>query len=249
MNNEFITSLNEMTDEDLGHESKKKGILAFLSENMRPIFITLCMLVAAGCMIYVLMSTFSYAEAEDIYEDIDSEKRLVLAMTADRASLATPDYAACLNLSEEDINHYRDEDDTNPMFKKMYTKLYFMTQSYPDVYGWITIPGTNINYPIMQAEDNDYYLRRSYSGARLLAGSIFADYRNDRDLLENRNLILYGHHMTHRLMFHDLDNYLSEEFFNEYNTMYIYTLKGVYTYKIMAAFQTTSDFYYIKTSF
>jgi sortase B len=62
-----------------------------------------------------------------------------------------------------------------------------------DIVGWIRIPDTDIDYPILQGSDNDYYLSRNYLGEFAVAGSIFLDYRND---FGDDFLIIYGHSMS-----------------------------------------------------
>lgn len=81
----------------------------------------------------------------------------------------------------------------------------------PEIVGWITMDDTQINYPIVQAKDNDYYLFRNYKGEDMRAGSIFMDHRNDVKS-QNRNTILYGHRMKDGSMFGSLKKMLDEDF-------------------------------------
>ena len=89
-----------------------------------------------------------------------------------------------------------------------------------DIIGWIRIFGTSINYPILQAEDNDYYLSRNYKGEFATAGSIFLDYRND--LAKDRFAIIYGHRMGMGGMFTDVTKYQDETYYDEHETGEIY---------------------------
>lgn len=77
---------------------------------------------------------------------------------------------------------------------------------------WIDIPGTGVSYPVVQAEDNDYYLRRKLNGENNFAGTVFMDYRNDPAVTDD-NTILYGHNMRDGSMFGLLKKYGKEEFF------------------------------------
>ncbi|RKO61050.1 class B sortase [Caldibacillus debilis] len=118
----------------------------------------------------------------------------------------------------------------------------------PDIVGWIEIPGTDISYPVLQAENNEFYLTRNYKKEKSRAGSIFMDYRNDvKDL--KRNVILYGHRMKDDSMFGQLDKYLSEPFFRRHRTIYFDTLYESYDAEVFAVYKTTTDFYYIDTDF
>lgn len=117
-----------------------------------------------------------------------------------------------------------------------------------DIVGWITIDDTKINYPILQAEDNDYYLERNYEREDSMAGSIFMDYRNDVSAY-NPNVILYGHRMKDNSMFNSLEKFLDEDFFNNHQTIYFDTMYESYHAEVFAAYSTTTDFDYIQTDF
>ena len=80
----------------------------------------------------------------------------------------------------------------------------------PDYRGWLTIPGTNIDYPVLQGPDNEYYLTRSYTGAYDSKGSLFLDYRAAPD---DQNLVIHGHNLGQTpAMFTELLNFLSPDY-------------------------------------
>lgn len=87
----------------------------------------------------------------------------------------------------------------------------------PDVCAWITMDGTNIDFPVLQGETNLTYINTDVYGNFALAGSIFLDTRCDRNF-EGTYSLLYGHHMENSNMFGDLDLYKDEQFFNENRT-------------------------------
>ncbi|GAE32241.1 NPQTN specific sortase B [Halalkalibacter hemicellulosilyticusJCM 9152] len=117
-----------------------------------------------------------------------------------------------------------------------------------DIVGWITIDGTRIDYPVLQAEDNEYYLNRNYLHDETRAGSLFLDYRNDIHE-EDRHTIIYGHRMRDGSMFGQLPRFLEQEFYEEHSTMMWDTLYEQYDVEIFSAYITTTDFYYIETEF
>ncbi len=121
----------------------------------------------------------------------------------------------------------------------------------PDVVGWIELEGTEIDYPIVQAEDNDYYLKRDWLGQDNSAGAIFMDFRNDPEGLEERktHTILYGHHRQDGSMFQNLVNYKEEEYFRENPTFEVTDQYGTHTFEIFSVYITTIDFYFIETRF
>ena len=85
----------------------------------------------------------------------------------------------------------------------------------PDIVGWIYIEGTNINYPVVQTVDNDYYLSHLFDGSYNWLGCIFLDARNAPDL-SDKNSIIYGHHTQDSTMFTALLKYKEQTFYDEY---------------------------------
>lgn len=251
MNNTFIESIDSLKIEDLGDAKKeKKSVIGFILGNIRYVILLVCVAVLAVSLISIVKSLVGYSKAGEIYNDISvSEEGAVLSMFSSVKSPYTPCYAACQVLTDSEITDISGSSKVNRDFEIMRNKLYQLQLKYPDTYGWISIPGTNIEYPIMQSDDNSYYLDHSYNGAKLPAGAIFADYRNSRTLVDNYNLVLYGHHMTANLMFHSLDKYRSESFFSENNKIIIYTLDGMYTYEICSVYETDKYYDYIRTYF
>ncbi|NLO35480.1 MAG: class B sortase [Clostridiaceae bacterium] len=118
----------------------------------------------------------------------------------------------------------------------------------PDIAGWIRIPGTNIDYPVVRGDDNRFYLDHDIRQASARNGSIFMDYRNEPELGQ-RHTILYGHHTRDHTMFTDLMGYKQQAFFKENARIEYYTLDSKTTWVIFAAYVTGVDFYYIQTIF
>ena len=114
--------------------------------------------------------------------------------------------------------------------------------------GWLKIENTNIDYPVVQGDDNDFYLNHDFYDNKNSQGSIFMDFRN-RGNLEDKHTIIYGHHMKNRTMFNDLNLYKDEEFFNENKTFTMKSLYGEETYEIFSTHVYENDPYIIKTRF
>ena len=104
-----------------------------------------------------------------------------------------------------------------------------------DIYAWIKIPGTKVDYPILQNKlDDDYYLNHTVEGKEGLPGSIYTESLNNIDFTD-RNTVIYGHDMMDGSMFGDLSRYLASDYMEKHSKLLIYTLEHIYTYKIFAA--------------
>lgn len=117
-----------------------------------------------------------------------------------------------------------------------------------ELVGWLTINGTKIDYPILQADNNNDYLRRDFYKDYNILGSIFMDFRNDVTSL-GRNTIVYGHRTKDQSMFEGLTYFEDEEFYEEHKTFTFDTLYESYEAEIFAVYNTTTDFNYIQTDF
>ncbi len=117
-----------------------------------------------------------------------------------------------------------------------------------DAVGWIKIPGTNIDYPVVKGLDNDFYLKSNIKGEPDKAGSIFMDYRND-GMAEERHTIIYGHHMKDGTMFMALMSFKEPEFLLENRIIEFNTLYQDIQWEIFSAYVTDTDFDYLVTSF
>lgn len=115
-----------------------------------------------------------------------------------------------------------------------------LRQVNPDVVGWIRIPGTKIDYPLMQGEDNDYYLNRTWEGRNNSVGSIFLEHLSNPDLTDF-NTIVYGHNMKNGSMFAGLRKYTQAGYWEQHPYVYILSDAGVYRYEVFAAYKVPLD--------
>lgn len=120
----------------------------------------------------------------------------------------------------------------------------------PDTVGWINIPSTNINYPVVQATNNEYYLTHAFDKSRNNAGWIFADYRNNMVDFD-KNTIIYGHSRVDGTMFGTLKNSLSTSWYNNKNNHVIRmsTPTENTMWQVFSVYQTSIDFNYLITQF
>ena len=118
----------------------------------------------------------------------------------------------------------------------------------PDTVGWLFIPGTKINYPIVQAADNDKYLHTGFNGEDNVAGTLFLDYESEADL-SGRNNIIYGHNMKNGTMFRDLVQFKNQDFFEAHKYFQIYTSDRVINLKAISCYYEKADAGVRKTKF
>ncbi len=107
----------------------------------------------------------------------------------------------------------------------------------PDTVGWIKIPDTNIDFPVVQATDNEYYLSRNFERKSDYRGAIYMDMYNDPTNLQ-ANTIIYGHNAYDGTVFSDIDKYQDIEFYKEHPIVEFNTLDSYHKWKICAVFIT-----------
>ena len=114
----------------------------------------------------------------------------------------------------------------------------------PDVVAWLTVPGTAIDYPVLQSDDNNTYLRQDLKKQYNVNGSLFLDYRARADFSDFNNVI-YGHHMKSGRMFQNLVKFRDKAFFDEHGEAVLYTPGATYRLEIFAALlaDSRSEFY------
>jgi len=107
-----------------------------------------------------------------------------------------------------------------------------------DILGWIVIPETGLSYPLLQGEDNEYYLNRTWKKRRNSQGAIFMDYRCDPGL-GDFHTIIYGHRMNNNSMFGYLLKYRDPDYLNRYPSVYIFDDNGSHRYDIFAVYEAS----------
>ena len=131
-----------------------------------------------------------------------------------------------------------------------WSKLSFdeLTEKNPDIYAWLYVPGTNVDYPVCQSLDGDdnFYLDHNIYRQYQFSGTIYSQSMNERDF-SDPVIVLYGHNMLNGSMFASLHNFEDEDFFKEYNTAFVITKDKLLTYLVYSAY--TYDDRHILNSF
>ena len=162
-----------------------------MKERITKAVFILALLVFLGALGYLGFIWFSYHSAEKAYEQLAEE---------------------VVQQREISLETGEKEDASETAWAPLTVDFGALKAVSEDAVLWIDIPGTGVSYPVAQAEDNDYYLRRKLNGDNSFAGTVFMDYRNDPAVTDD-NTILYGHNMRDGSMFGLLKKYGKEEFF------------------------------------
>lgn len=180
-------------------------------------------LLAAGVWIYQIISEYQTAERE--YEQLQEYVK-VEKNTRDPENTKP-------NVAEDDKEGEKQEETVTVDFASLQAIN-------PDIVAWLRIPGV-LEYPVVRGKDNSYYLNHTVQKTYNIAGSIFLDYRNERDFSDSKNII-YGHNMKDGSMFHVLRNYQDIDFFQEHTDMEVYLPDGrSLNYQITACEQVPAD--------
>ena len=188
-------------------------------EIRRKLMIVLCSGVAVVCFAYFGVYSYFADRTERNYEDLANLK-------GNTSLAAGPSPGVTI--------HYTKEEDIQLEVLAEYQTLYTKNKS---LIGWLKIDDTNIDYPVMQTVNNEYYLDHNYSQEYDKNGSLFLD--KDCDVVHrNTNLIIYGHHMKSGKMFGNLNKYSSEDYCKEHSTIQFDTIYEKGTYEVMYVFRS-----------
>ncbi len=144
-------------------------------------------------------------------------------------------------LNTIDVDYTESDEPSNttssPIITERMLKVAELQKENADIVGWIEIEGTNISYPVLQGDNNDYYLKHNYKHEYISTGSIFLD--KDYDFNKpSSNLLIYGHRNKVGLMFDELVKYKDENFYKEHKIIKFTTEKEDSEYEIMSAFKS-----------
>lgn len=118
----------------------------------------------------------------------------------------------------------------------------------PEIIGWLSADGTNIDYPVAHTDNNDYYLTHLYNGEQNANGTLFADYRNTGDFTD-RNTVIYGHHMQSGAMFQSVTEYKNQDFYDVNPEMTLFTPKGDYKIELICGTVEDGNYQFVEFNF
>lgn len=199
----------------------RKQIMAEMKkrDRRRKLLVFLCSIIAVGCFGYFGVYSFFVERNESDYEKL-SQLKGNSALTG--------------SLFHGVTIHYTQEEEVELEVLEEYQTLYNKNRR---LIGWLKIDDTNIDYPVMQTINNEYYLDHNFNQEYDKNGSLFLD--KDCDVVHrNTNLIIYGHHMKSGKMFGNLNNYSSKEYGEKHSLIQFDTIYEKGTYEVMYVFRS-----------
>ena len=220
---DYINSRKEVDEID---ENVDKELVEYYIEKQRKQKSTAKFAIIAVALGVVVLSLFMVGIK--VFSDIRSEtvKEQIEVAKKDNAFVFTtikPVYNTTVTYDTYEIP------DILPDYRDAYDKN-------NDLVGWIKIADTHIDYPVVQGEDNEYYLSHNFNGKNDANGSIFVD-MNCSIIPRSKNIIVYGHHMKSGKMFANLEKYDSYEFFTKHRTIIFDTIYEKAEYEVIFVFR------------
>ena len=181
--------------------------------------LVVCAIVFVVCAAILVKTLIAYSDADSLYEDMTLDADDVQELPSENEDMRERAFSL--------MEAYRE-----------------MKAEYPNIVGYINIPSVSISYPVVQWTDNEYYTTHLVSGEENKSGAIFLDFRISTSPSLSPNLILYGHNMNDKSMFHNVRDLFDEETFRETLVEYVCD-EGVFLYDSLSVYVTdTSDPYY-----
>ncbi|MEZ4357514.1 MAG: class B sortase [Eubacteriales bacterium] len=210
-------------------KKKKKNIILNVI-----IIIAVIGALISGYMIYTDVS--EYQEGDNVYKDIASDYVTITDENQD-SETQSPEPSQSADNDGEDGNGSSGSSGSSSKYVVDFNKLKKINS---DIIAWIINDGTVINYPIVQGDDNTYYLTHLPNGTKNKLGSLFMDYRNSSDF-SMRNTIIYGHHMKSGAMFASIVNYKKQSYYDKHPTMYLITPDTKYRIDLFSGYVSSVD--------
>ncbi|MBO4288486.1 MAG: class B sortase [Lachnospiraceae bacterium] len=199
-----------------------------------PVILLILMIISLGVFGFSAYKIISQKvednEAEEAYEEIDKIAGMDKDDDTRETMMAEPDEeykARYQERHQSDAHLAEDEFRAVPISIVDFEALWKKNR---DVRAWIQMEDSVINYPVAQAEDNNAYLRHLLNGSYHRFGTLFFDYRNDLtgDKLNDDITIIYGHNIRAGDMFHTLQFFTSQSFYENHRYCVLYMPNGVY---------------------
>ena len=211
-----------------------------MKRKTRRVLIVLLSLVFVGSLGMLIYRGMDYREGEEVYAEAET-----LVELPDLSDLPAPTVETAAPAPETPETPEAPEAPEKPVYVDPYADALrnmdftALREVNSDVLGWIMIPGTPISYPLLQGEDNQYYLKHTWKKWSSAVGAIFLECQNSPDL-SDFNTIVYGHRMNNGSMFASLKNYKKQSYWAAHPCVYITDDNGSHKYEIFAAYEVST---------
>jgi sortase B len=186
--------------------------------------VTLCMFFYAAYRAYDIFITKE--KAKKSYEDLN--KYVEVQTTEPSIDNRKPEILEEIEDTNKEVERYLEVD-----FKSLLDEN-------QEFVGWLYLVNDHIiNYPVVQHDDNSYYLNHLFNGTRNITGTLFLDYRNDKSFVDD-NSIIYGHTMKNETMFHNLGEFKKQAYYEKHPYFYLELLDKEYRLDVFACYVTES---------
>ena len=202
-----------------------------MKKNIRTILIAAFGVFFLLCAARVVMVKLPYWKGRHVYNSTSQQYTEQSGSTDDGTSADSAENNAAAGLYTEKAA----AGETGPVLAPIKVDFKALKSVNDDVVGWIYCEGTQINYPVLQGETNDTYIRTLYTGEGHPSGSIFVDANNLAGFADN-NTIIYGHHMADGAMFGTLEDWREQEYFDAHPCMWLLTPEQDYRVELFSAY-------------
>jgi sortase B len=199
----------------------------------------ICFLIAASAIVYLIYYGISTARNNQVYQDMRKEVISSAAPLPSKEPIPskepepqTPTTEASTGETQSAEVSIVDEE-----MARTVDFAYLNAQENEDIYAWIYIPDTQIDYPVLQhPTDDSHYLNYNVDGSKGYPGCIYTERINAKDF-SDFNTLIYGHNMKNGSMFHDLHKYADSLFWEDHPYVYMYLPDRTLKYQIFAAYR------------
>lgn len=205
---------------------------------LEKVIIVIASLAALTAAFMIFKTARDYKAASDEYDSLRqyASEEVSTTDTTEKVSDIKP-----IELEEAEERKELKSNENREDFPEMEVDFKALREKNPDTVGWLYVGSCGISYPIVQGEDNDYYMNHTFEGTVNSSGAIIMDYRDDK-YLKDWNTFIYGHNMKNGSMFGSLKKLLKDEtLYDSDPYIYVYLPGYIYRYKIFSYYKDKPD--------
>ena len=205
---------------------------------LEKVIIVIASLAALTAAFMIFKTARDYKAASDEYDSLRqyASEEVSTTDTAEKVSDIKP-----IELEEAEERKELKSNENREDFPEMEVDFKALREKNPDTVGWLYVGSCGISYPILQGEDNDYYMNHTFEGTVNSSGAIIMDYRDDK-YLKDWNTFIYGHNMKNGSMFGSLKKLLNDEtLYDSDPYIYVYLPGYIYRYTIFSYYKDKTD--------